>query len=160
MNEPTKPCDASCPKCGSVDIHRTFRAAGTRWATREANPGCTKFANERLYGREAFANHIEHHCRTCQHDWQGRPLLKRKPPTTPPEAPAECQDSANSESIATVNITWPVQIKRPGQPWENFSIPQPSLVSAILWRADFWHNTPDCQLRIIRREIRETVENA
>lgn len=67
------PCELPCPKCGSLDVARHFRAAGKSWTThnREVeNP----HAEGHMWLRTAKVDHIEHHCRCCQHDWQTEPL--------------------------------------------------------------------------------------
>lgn len=72
-----KPCELPCPKCGSQDISRAYRARGATWRTSDSDGYVSRFAGcYRAYTMSANREHIEHHCRTCQHDWQAPPLPK------------------------------------------------------------------------------------
>jgi hypothetical protein len=75
-----KPCDSTCPKCGSGDIVRELRRAGetVRRFIGEDGPSWltgTKWVKEKQYHGEVFAQEcIEHHCRGCQYEWCTAPL--------------------------------------------------------------------------------------
>lgn len=72
-----KPCDEPCRKCGGKDIHRQHRRAGEKWhATSENGEPFSSFINVDNWTREATRECITHHCRTCQYDWQTKPLSK------------------------------------------------------------------------------------
>lgn len=73
-----KPCDATCPKCGSADISRQFRHCGERWAVNDRGADRSKHINASdSWYREAVRDIITHRCRTCQFNW-ATPPLKRK----------------------------------------------------------------------------------
>lgn len=69
------PCREKCPKCGSPDISRTFRPAGKVWDERSIGkfytPGENAFVKATQFEKTAKVDCIEHHCRTCQHGWEG-----------------------------------------------------------------------------------------
>ncbi len=73
------PCNERCPKCGSLDIHRLFRPKGDKWHVEHFEEGPhTKYTGASGWDTYAKRDHIEHHCRTCQFDWQGAVLPKAK----------------------------------------------------------------------------------
>lgn len=71
----TKPCEQSCPKCGSNDVTRTFRPRGEVWPTyRQQRIRESKFVRVGEFDARAFEDSIVHHCRVCQWDWETGPL--------------------------------------------------------------------------------------
>lgn len=85
-----KPCELPCPKCGATDIHRQYRARWSDWQAEKYGGYSSKYAsNHGSYRMHAHKEHIEHHCRTCQHDWQTPPLKKRGPKGSVPSATAQ-----------------------------------------------------------------------
>lgn len=72
-----KPCNIHCPKCGSMDVYRLFRAKGTKMRVDygDNTPKTNKWQRwDDSYGGVSLKDHIDHHCRMCQYDWQGAPL--------------------------------------------------------------------------------------
>ncbi len=75
-----KPCDAPCPKCGSLDIHRVLLSKERRIDIAKRHPvdfgefaelwGETRYEN--VYG--TVTECIHHHCRTCQFNFATAPL--------------------------------------------------------------------------------------
>lgn len=77
----SKPCDESCPKCGSLDVHRQLRRQGftfepiTTFSDRH-NTAVLLDENSELLdeGSAAYtvkSKHdcIQNHCRICHFDW-------------------------------------------------------------------------------------------
>jgi hypothetical protein len=70
-----KPCDLPCPKCGSTDVLRSFWAKDERRQAREYDKQTMgKYARVSCWGAEASRDHIVHHCRCCQYEWQTLPM--------------------------------------------------------------------------------------
>lgn len=72
-----KPCDVPCPKCGSMDICRTWRPKGCQFAYDSADhaPGEDRDIAYAQYGvAMATQECIQHHCRTCHFEWNTPPL--------------------------------------------------------------------------------------
>jgi predicted RNA-binding Zn-ribbon protein involved in translation (DUF1610 family) len=72
----TLPCNFPCPKCGSQDIVRTYREKWATWQSKEFGEYRSKYVSVSSYRVAATREHIEHHCRCCQCDWQTLPLAK------------------------------------------------------------------------------------
>jgi hypothetical protein len=72
------PCDAPCPKCGGLDIHRVFHARGARVESKEYDTPPHSGFNARGWISWAVSDCIVHHCRTCQYEWTGKPLAKAR----------------------------------------------------------------------------------
>lgn len=79
-----KPCELPCPKCGSADVYHHYRAKGEIWSQDKYGKH-SKYASGQAYTLTSFAEHIEHHCRGCQFDWQTKPLSKRVTSSTTAE---------------------------------------------------------------------------
>ncbi len=71
-----KPCEATCPKCGSADVWRTYRAKGLKWDLKRWVECKHKYFHEAGWEAYASSEHIHHHCRTCQYEWQTSPMRK------------------------------------------------------------------------------------
>lgn len=78
-----KPCEESCPKCGSADVHHQFRGRFEVWS-QEKYGKISKYANGMAHTMTAHTDHIEHTCRGCRYEWQGKPLPKRVRSATGP----------------------------------------------------------------------------
>jgi hypothetical protein len=79
---PQKPCSAECPKCGSQDIYRRYRAKGRQFDYDSAyheqgEDGDIAYGNYRM--AVAARDCIEHHCRTCCHEWNTPTLAREEP---------------------------------------------------------------------------------
>lgn len=61
-----KPCEQTCQKCGSSDIHREFVFKGTRIAKANGTYLDTKCSMAK--------DIIRSHCRCCQYEWDTNPL--------------------------------------------------------------------------------------
>lgn len=66
---PLKPCEVPCPQCGSPDISRCYRAKGKTWSVDDVDT-MNRYATAHMWTRTATDDHLTHHCRCCQHDWQ------------------------------------------------------------------------------------------
>lgn len=104
MTTVVAPCKLPCPKCGSDDVHREHHANGSKWdVVGDADGYCArnKYAARHSH-RAVYATreHIAHHCRTCQFDWQGAPLRKPKPP--PKWKP--CEICANHDGCRSLSF--------------------------------------------------------
>lgn len=80
---PAQPCNRPCPKCGSQDIHRRYRPKGRQFDYDSAyheqgEDGDIAYGNYRT--AMATRDCIEHHCRTCCHEWN-TPALSTKEST-------------------------------------------------------------------------------
>jgi hypothetical protein len=70
-----KPCEIPCPKCGSLDVNRTYRAEGESLNRRlnPVEPDTEHVCREELRPfctiMKAKKEFIEHHCRCCRYDW-------------------------------------------------------------------------------------------
>lgn len=64
-----KPCELPCPQCGSTDILRRYHAKGSTWSVASIDEH-NRYATEHMWTRTATEEHLTHHCRCCQHDWQ------------------------------------------------------------------------------------------
>lgn len=69
-----KPCKLSCPKCGSLDIHRQHEWPGEYDAGFEPQERTTPFVKIRRFDSKILAECIVHHCRDCQYEWETAPL--------------------------------------------------------------------------------------
>lgn len=79
MSEPVKPCDFPCPKCGSIDVLRNFWPRGERRQAREYDKqSMGKYASVTCWNAYANKDHLVHHCRCCQFEWQTLPMVKPK----------------------------------------------------------------------------------
>jgi hypothetical protein len=76
--EDVLPCNLPCPKCGSVDVGRLFYAKGDQVPSKGYDRCGNRYASGQSHYFRAFSEHLAHHCRCCQHDWQTLPLKKRK----------------------------------------------------------------------------------
>lgn len=71
-----KPCEATCPKCGSLDIHRQHKMVGEVWNTpgawtrTEKAPWPSEFLKFDNHEIKAHRECITHHCRDCGFDWE------------------------------------------------------------------------------------------
>lgn len=75
----TKPCDLPCPKCGSADVLRSFWAKGDHRNAREYNKQTMgKYASVTCSNAYATKDHLVHHCRCCQYEWQTLPMKTEK----------------------------------------------------------------------------------
>ena len=76
------PCDQNCPKCGSRDIHRKHRMPGDGVDKQGIDDELIKrppFMEVNWpYGWKASKEHIGHHCRTCQYEWESSTLPNAK----------------------------------------------------------------------------------
>lgn len=70
MTLATKPCDFPCPKCGSADIMRRFWAKGDQRPAKEYNQSMSRYTSVSCWNAYATKDHIVHHCRRCQYEWQ------------------------------------------------------------------------------------------
>lgn len=73
-----KPCNQSCPKCGSVDLHLVFAAAGQiinlGFAGKDTKRK-NQFVNiDGWHDAKVIKDCLRCHCRTCQFDWEVAPL--------------------------------------------------------------------------------------
>lgn len=76
------PCEEPCPKCGSSDVNRQYRAKG-EYIKNEKYDRCeNKFAGGRGFSYYAFREHIDNHCRCCHYRWQSRIMKKRSKSST------------------------------------------------------------------------------
>ena len=68
-----RPCEQTCCKCGSADVHGRFYPRGKRV---ELCLGAPPYATERVdwMSREAKEDLIVHYCRYCGHQWDTVPL--------------------------------------------------------------------------------------
>lgn len=76
---PQKPCDAECTKCGSADVHRTWRPKGQQFAydSGDHEVGEDKDIAYAKYGvAMATQECIQHHCRTCGFEWNTPPMSR------------------------------------------------------------------------------------
>jgi hypothetical protein len=75
-----KPCDVSCPKCGSLDIHMCYHAKGQdtnrgSYSTTTPWVRSSEFVNrEGKYVQPALQDCIISYCRCCGHIWDGPTL--------------------------------------------------------------------------------------
>lgn len=73
-----KPCDWSCPKCGSSDISRKFNKAGNFWSNIDKISYEERYEDDLVVASEwvttAKKDLIHHHCRCCQYFWNTLPL--------------------------------------------------------------------------------------
>lgn len=76
-----KPCDAPCPKCGSPDINRRFRAKGSDFKAEAYGRAGTKYAHASTWHAVVQRDHIHNVCRCCQFKWQSLPLAKPRTET-------------------------------------------------------------------------------
>lgn len=72
----SKPCELPCPMCGSTDINRCFTAIGSRIDGKEYGVRPSRYSQGQNYYWTAEIDHIMHHCRCCQYDWQTKPVRK------------------------------------------------------------------------------------
>jgi hypothetical protein len=72
------PCNLPCPKCGSDDVHRLFYVKGADVPSKSYDRCGNKYASGMGHRFTAYREHLAHHCRCCQHDWQTLPLKKKK----------------------------------------------------------------------------------
>lgn len=72
------PCNEPCHKCGSVDIGRRFIPKGGEVPSEGYDRCSSKYGTGQGHHWTATRDHIHHHCRCCQFEWQGPPLKKRK----------------------------------------------------------------------------------
>ncbi len=80
MKDKTKPCELTCPKCGSNDICRTFYDKGNIIQTSPCDikdMDKWKYSKRGSYVTEATKAHIHHNCRCCQYKWQTEILKKQ-----------------------------------------------------------------------------------
>lgn len=78
MSEPTKPCDLPCPKCGSADVMRSFWGKEDRRQAREYGVPIGRFSRAIAWNVYATKDHIVHHCRCCQYEWQTLPMAAKR----------------------------------------------------------------------------------
>lgn len=79
MTETIKPCDLPCPKCGSADVMRRFWPKDERRKAKaydECNMG--PYVRVERWNAVARRDHIGHHCRCCQYEWQTLPMKAAK----------------------------------------------------------------------------------
>lgn len=72
-----KPCESSCSKCGSNNIHIRFFIKGqdTNGLCPNRKDPSTEWANrEDAYFQPALKDCIVHKCRTCGYSWDSDPL--------------------------------------------------------------------------------------
>jgi hypothetical protein len=74
MTETIKPCDLPCPKCGSADVLRSFWAKDERRQAREYGATSRKWRRVIAWNEYATRDHLVHHCRCCQYEWQTLPM--------------------------------------------------------------------------------------
>ncbi len=72
------PCNLPCPKCGGADIFRKFYASGECIETDKYGKCPSRFSSGQGYAWTAYDDHIKHHCRCCQYDWETKPLPKKR----------------------------------------------------------------------------------
>jgi hypothetical protein len=72
------PYQMPCPKCGNPDVHRSFWARGERREAKAYNHAMGRSQSPRGWSVEAFRDHIVNHCRVCSHDWETRPVRKKR----------------------------------------------------------------------------------
>lgn len=90
MSEQAKPCEATCPKCGSADVR-------VRWVPKRGrveNEEYGKCRNRYAFGQcnyyEARREHMDNKCRCCFYRWQSLPIAKRrKAAATPDKEPTD-----------------------------------------------------------------------
>jgi hypothetical protein len=74
----SKPCEAPCPKCGSLDILRRFYKRSEKIESRDYDkPPLPRWVGGSGYTWWASRDLISHHCRCCQYDWVDGPLPKQ-----------------------------------------------------------------------------------
>lgn len=69
----TLPCKISCIKCGSNDINRIYRKKGDYVSIGMGEKAIDRppyLAIDIPWGWSVLQEHINHHCRVCQYDWQ------------------------------------------------------------------------------------------
>lgn len=69
------PCNIPCPKCGSVDINRTYLKKGDTWWRLRPGQVITSLTG---YREKVEKDFIAHTCRVCKYTWDTDPL----PPAT------------------------------------------------------------------------------
>ena len=89
------PCSLPCPKCGSTDIHRTFRKAGDRGDYNHDLPDRLDQSKPTHPIYPIKAEYILHVCRCCSYRW-GTDTLAANVPGVP--AAAAHSESTNKPS--------------------------------------------------------------
>lgn len=79
-----KPCDMSCAKCGSDNVHRHFLAKGELMQTNEHGRSPSKYAEGEAYRYRVYREHIRHRCNICRYEWDTLPLKRAKKVTPSP----------------------------------------------------------------------------
>lgn len=78
MSDQIKPCDLPCPKCGSADVLRRFWPKGERRQAKEYGVPSMRWTRVVAWNEYANRDHLVHHCRCCQHEWQTLPMKAEK----------------------------------------------------------------------------------
>lgn len=85
------PCNLPCPKCGATDITRLFRGKGTERKSEKYGRPISRFESAESWTAVACRDHIMHHCRVCQYDWQTPSLPRRRRNAEPRGLSAEAK---------------------------------------------------------------------
>lgn len=75
----TKPCDSTCPKCGSSNIRSCFKLKGV------VERICYRDSDKPIYKPSKYVrikdsilihavDHLEYHCKFCHYGWRGDTL--------------------------------------------------------------------------------------
>jgi hypothetical protein len=73
------PCETSCPKCGSVVVHRVYRNKGDKYSPsgiERGNHRKTAYLKEAWLEGICLKECIAHSCSICQYKWETEPLTK------------------------------------------------------------------------------------
>ena len=74
-NDKILPCEMPCPKCGTTDIHRLFKVAGSKASLLlSLSHTSNEFVKRDKYETKVLKDCIMHHCRCCQYDWETEAL--------------------------------------------------------------------------------------
>ena len=68
-----KPCNQSCPKCGSLDINRTHLTVGKLelgWSDKDTTRNNEFVKINGWLDAKCIKECITHHCRVCQFDFE------------------------------------------------------------------------------------------
>ena len=79
MSEELKPCEIPCPKCGSSDVMRRFwcKNETCRESKKYDESSIWKYSRVSGWTHYATRDHITHHCRCCQYNWETLPMSKK-----------------------------------------------------------------------------------
>lgn len=74
-----KPCELTCPKCGSSDNSLKFFAKGffLHSYDNDRKQKETKYMKSDQHGYIAKQDCLLHHCRCCEYEWETEPLRKK-----------------------------------------------------------------------------------